>query len=62
MSPRDRLTAAAAAVEQEGALVESFAAPMTALPFEASSFDVVVARNVLPAIAPVAIARRSSPR
>ena len=48
----DRLTAAAAAVEQEGALVESFAAPMSALPFDASSFDVVVARNVLPAIPP----------
>ena len=37
--PADRLTAAAALVEQEGALVESFAAPLTALPFEASSFD-----------------------
>ena len=48
----DRLTAAAAAVEQEGALVESFTAPMNALPFDASSFDVVVARNVLPALAP----------
>jgi SAM-dependent methyltransferase len=38
---------AAAAVEKEGALIESFAAPLTALPFEADSFDVVVARNVL---------------
>jgi SAM-dependent methyltransferase len=46
----DRLTAAAAAVEREGALVESFTAPMSALPFDVSSFDVVVARNVLPAI------------
>ena len=49
--PPDRVTAAAAVVEQEGALVESFAAPLTALPFEASSFDVVVARNVFPAVA-----------
>ena len=46
----DRVTAAAAAVEQEGALVENFAAPMAALPFEGGSFDVVVARNVFPAI------------
>jgi SAM-dependent methyltransferase len=46
----DRLTAAAAAVEQEGALVESFAAPMAALPFARGSFDVVVARNVFPAM------------
>jgi SAM-dependent methyltransferase len=48
--PADRVTAAAAAVEQEGALVESFAAPLAALPFEARSFDVVVARNVFPAV------------
>jgi SAM-dependent methyltransferase len=46
----DRLRAAAAAVEQEGALVESFAAPLTALPFDASSFDVVVARNAFPTV------------
>ena len=56
----DRSTAAAAAVEQEGALVESFTAPMAALPFEPASFDVVVARNVfpaLPAAARTAVAR-----
>jgi len=46
----DRLRAAAAAVEQEGALVESFASPMASLPFEPGSFDVVVARNAFPAI------------
>lgn len=43
---------AAAAVEKEGALIESFSSPLTALPFEASSFDVVVARNVLAAASP----------
>ena len=43
---------AAVAVEQEGALVESFAAPTTALPFDPNTFDVVVMRNVLPGISP----------
>ena len=47
----DRLRAAAAAVEQEGALVESFTSSMSSLPFERGSFDVVVARNVFTAIA-----------
>src|SRR5262245_43340001 len=46
----DRLHAAAATVEQEGALVESFVSPMASLPFEPGSFDVVVARNALPAL------------
>jgi ubiquinone/menaquinone biosynthesis C-methylase UbiE len=46
----DRLTVAAAAVQREGALVESFTSPMTALPFEPGSFDVVVARNAFPAV------------
>lgn len=46
----DRLRAAAAAIEQEGALVESVASPMSSLPFESGSFDVVVARNAFPAI------------
>jgi ubiquinone/menaquinone biosynthesis C-methylase UbiE len=45
-------TRAASAVEREGVLVESFAAPMTSLPFEAGAFDVVVMRNILPAIEP----------
>lgn len=43
-------TRSASAVEQEGALVESFDAPMTALPFEEGSFDVVMIRNVLPGL------------
>jgi ubiquinone/menaquinone biosynthesis C-methylase UbiE len=46
----DRLNAAAAAIEQEGALIESFTSPMSAFPFEPGSFDVVVARNVFPAM------------
>lgn len=41
---------AAAAVEEAGVLVESFAAPFTSLPFDDESFDVVVMRNVLPAM------------
>jgi SAM-dependent methyltransferase len=40
-------TEAATAVEREGALVESFATPLTALPFEINAFDVVVIRRVL---------------
>jgi SAM-dependent methyltransferase len=38
---------AAAGVEREGALVESFTSPYSSLPFEFDSFDVVVLRNVL---------------
>lgn len=38
---------AAAAVEREGALVESFPAPYASLPFEPASFDVVVMRSIL---------------
>jgi ubiquinone/menaquinone biosynthesis C-methylase UbiE len=38
---------AAAAVEREGALIESFTAPLTALPFEAAAFDVALLRGVL---------------
>jgi SAM-dependent methyltransferase len=44
----DRLTAAAAAIEREGALIESFTALLVTLPFEPASFDVVVVRNALP--------------
>jgi ubiquinone/menaquinone biosynthesis C-methylase UbiE len=47
-----RAAAAAAAVEREGGLIESFTAPWTALPFEADSFDAVVIRDVLPGLAP----------
>jgi SAM-dependent methyltransferase len=43
---------AAVAVEKEGVLVESFSSPFSSLPFEAHAFDVVVMRNVLPAIPP----------
>jgi ubiquinone/menaquinone biosynthesis C-methylase UbiE len=39
-------TSAAAAVERQGALIESFTSPWTMLPFDADSFDVVVIRNV----------------
>jgi ubiquinone/menaquinone biosynthesis C-methylase UbiE len=46
----DRVRTAAVLVTQEGALVESFTSPMASLPFEPGSFDVVVARNVFPAI------------
>jgi ubiquinone/menaquinone biosynthesis C-methylase UbiE len=42
------VTSAAAAVEQQGSLAESFASPLTSLPFDTESFDVVVIRNVLP--------------
>jgi ubiquinone/menaquinone biosynthesis C-methylase UbiE len=43
---------AAPAVEQEGALVESFSGSLTALPFDADAFDVVVVRNVLATMDP----------
>ena len=55
----DAVTRAAAAVEGHGALIESFAAPFTALPFEAGSFDVVVLRSVLSAVPAEARARVS---
>ena len=45
-------SAAAAAVERQGALVESFTARFTSLPFEAGAFDAVVLRNALAAIEP----------
>ena len=41
-------TAAAAEVQREGALVETFAVQWTELPFERDSFDVIVLRSVLP--------------
>lgn len=52
-----RTSAAAAAVEQQGALIESFTAPFTSLPFEAGAFDAVVMRNALAGIEP---SRRSA--
>lgn len=46
-----RTTAAVAAAERDGALVEGFAASNgTALPFGDSAFDVVILRNVLPGL------------
>ncbi len=45
-----RTAAAAATVEQQGALIESFTAPVTSLPFEAGAFDAVVIRNALATI------------
>jgi ubiquinone/menaquinone biosynthesis C-methylase UbiE len=45
-----RSTEAAQAIEREGALVETFTAPYSTLPFEHDSFDLVVARDVLPAL------------
>lgn len=44
----DVRSAAAAQVQREGALVETFAVQWTELPFERDSFDVVVIRSVLP--------------
>jgi ubiquinone/menaquinone biosynthesis C-methylase UbiE len=49
---QERTTRAAAAVEREGVLLESFTAPWSALPFDPSSFDVVVIRDVLPPLQP----------
>ena len=43
-------TTAARLVEREGALVETYTAPWTMLPFDPSTFDVVVLRNVLNSI------------
>ena len=45
-----RTAAAAALVEKEGALIESFTSPLGALPFDRELFDVVVLRNILPAL------------
>jgi ubiquinone/menaquinone biosynthesis C-methylase UbiE len=45
---QERSSAAAAAAERDGALVEAFTAPWTALPFGSMEFDVAVVRNVLP--------------
>jgi ubiquinone/menaquinone biosynthesis C-methylase UbiE len=42
-----RVTAAAGAVERDGALVETSTSPLTTLPFEPGGFDVVVLRDVL---------------
>src|SRR5512138_382862 len=49
---QSRVTGAAAAIEGEGALVEVTAAPWEALPFDASSFDVALVRDVFSTLAP----------
>jgi ubiquinone/menaquinone biosynthesis C-methylase UbiE len=45
-----RVKSAAAAIEREGALIEAARAPWGMLPFGDASFDVVVIRDVLPAL------------
>jgi ubiquinone/menaquinone biosynthesis C-methylase UbiE len=47
-----RVARTAAAVEREGALVETSTSPLTRLPFDTASFDVVVVRDVLGAAPP----------
>jgi SAM-dependent methyltransferase len=44
--------ASSSAVEREGALIESFTAPWTMLPFDPHAFDVAVLRNVLKGLDP----------
>ena len=46
-----RTSRGAAAAEGEGALVESFTAPLTMLPFDPESFDVVVMNHVMARLA-----------
>jgi ubiquinone/menaquinone biosynthesis C-methylase UbiE len=46
----ERTARAAAAAEREGALLEVETSPVTRLPFDAESFDVVVVSHVLPAL------------
>jgi ubiquinone/menaquinone biosynthesis C-methylase UbiE len=53
-------TSAARLIEREGALVETYTAPWTMLPFDAETFDVVVLRNVLNSIDPEARVRSAA--
>jgi ubiquinone/menaquinone biosynthesis C-methylase UbiE len=48
---------AATAIEKQGVLIESFTAPLTALPFDPDSFDVVLIRNALAETSPDSRAR-----
>lgn len=48
----EAIKSAAPAIEREGALVETNTAPWTMLPYDSQAFDVVVIRNVLPALDP----------
>ena len=43
----ERITKAAMAVRTEGALIETITAPLTSLPLETESFDLVVLRDVV---------------
>ena len=47
-----RVTAAGAAIEREGALVEVTRAPFGMWPYDESSFDVAVIAHLLPSLAP----------
>jgi len=51
------LARAAAAIEQEGALIEATRAPYGMWPFEENSFDIVVIPDLLPALTPDVRAR-----
>ena len=53
----DSLAKAAAAIEQEGALVEPTRAPYGMWPFEENSFDVAVIPDLLPSLTPDVRAR-----
>ncbi|HYC33819.1 MAG TPA: methyltransferase domain-containing protein, partial [Gemmatimonadales bacterium] len=46
-----RTARAAAAAEREGVLLETVTAPLTRLPLESGSFDVVVVNHLLPRLA-----------
>ncbi len=47
----ERVSRAAAAIEREGALVETISAPWNALPYESDSFDIAVIRDALAGMA-----------
>ena len=51
-SDESRVQHARAAVEREGVLVEFTHAPLSMLPYDGDSFDIVVIRDVLPKLAP----------
>ena len=53
----DRAARAAAAIERAGALVETFDAPWGAVPLEADTFDVAIARDTLLTMRPDVRAR-----
>ena len=57
---QERVPAAAAAIEREGALVEVTHTPGYALPFDAASFDVAVARDTFSGLSPDDTGRAAS--